>query len=406
MNYKRISILLMIIAIYFCGLINVKAVTYWGTAYSDASWPSCKDAGDCIALCGYTHTFPVVDSYTSQINGYLIKSAYVYYDLGEKNFYIYYKTAEGDGTLLADLRDVKFQIYSSYKSTSEYFSNTGVCPNNLYIDNLGSDDEICFDDDGHSCVENENNTGTNFSGSSDLAFDYHNEYDKNIKIYDYFLTNYKCASFNSKYNITDSFEEVIKNYFTYEYYPNYETPAFLINDSLISVVSLQLGSAVYEMTKTCKDSIPTQSGLTDEQKKEIMVGLTYGDVEVAGKIKGALANFKNYLINGNSNAPINCNDLLPSDVLTLLKNILKYIKYFGPILVMAFTIFDLIKTVVSGENTEIKKIFIKFIKRLVAAILLYFIPILVNLLLRVFNMNISDCGALGHLIFNLYNNFL
>lgn len=105
---------------------------------------------------------------------------------------------------------------------------------------------------------------------------------------------------------------------------------------------------------------------------------------------------------GNSNQIVSCEAILSKDVQTVLKNILNFVKYFGPILVMAFTILDLIKAAVSGEAGEPKKISIKFIKRLIAAALLFFLPMLVNLLFRIFNINISDCSVLGHLVFNLH----
>lgn len=78
--------------------------------------------------------------------------------------------------------------------------------------------------------------------------------------------------------------------------------------------------------------------------------------------------------------PSGCKNILGDDVTNILHNILKTIQYAGPILVAIMTIIDLVKASLSGEQDELKKMMPKFIKRLVAAMLLFFIPLLVNLI--------------------------
>ena len=76
-----------------------------------------------------------------------------------------------------------------------------------------------------------------------------------------------------------------------------------------------------------------------------------------------------------------CRSILDSEVRKLLNNILKTIQYAGPILVTVFTIIDLIKASVTGDAGELKKVYQKLIKRLIAAVLLFFVPTLVNLII-------------------------
>ena len=89
--------------------------------------------------------------------------------------------------------------------------------------------------------------------------------------------------------------------------------------------------------------------------------------------------------------PANCDALLTEEVQTLLRNILNIVKYAGPILVIVLTIFDLIKASLSGDEGEIKKVSNKFVKRLIAAILLFFIPILIGFLFDFFDITSYSC---------------
>lgn len=81
-----------------------------------------------------------------------------------------------------------------------------------------------------------------------------------------------------------------------------------------------------------------------------------------------------------------------SPVLELVNTILKFVRYAGPILMAAFTIIDLIKTAVSGEKDELKKVFQRFLKRFIAAVLLFFLKDIVNLIMGLFEIGGADCN--------------
>lgn len=77
--------------------------------------------------------------------------------------------------------------------------------------------------------------------------------------------------------------------------------------------------------------------------------------------------------------PNGCNNILGDEGTRIFNNILKTIQYAGPILVAIMTIIDLVKVSISGDKEGLTKLHPKFIKRLVAAMLLFFIPLLINL---------------------------
>lgn len=87
-----------------------------------------------------------------------------------------------------------------------------------------------------------------------------------------------------------------------------------------------------------------------------------------------------------------CISLLGEEIERLIKNVLKTIQYLGPILVAILTIFDLIKAALGGEEEEMKKVYQKLVKRLIAAVLLFFIPLLVNFMLDLLNVTNANCN--------------
>ena len=77
----------------------------------------------------------------------------------------------------------------------------------------------------------------------------------------------------------------------------------------------------------------------------------------------------------------------------LLQKILNYIKIAGPILVVLLSAVDFIKAVASSDEIVFKKAQSRLVIRLIAALALFLVPILVQLLLSLIN-GIADpsCG--------------
>ena len=74
-----------------------------------------------------------------------------------------------------------------------------------------------------------------------------------------------------------------------------------------------------------------------------------------------------------------------------LQIIFRFIQYVGPILVIILTTVDYFKAMMSGDDSATKKVNKRTITRLIAIACLYFIPMIVQLLLNLFDIT-SDCG--------------
>lgn len=79
--------------------------------------------------------------------------------------------------------------------------------------------------------------------------------------------------------------------------------------------------------------------------------------------------------------PQNCQDTL-GNVVSIVQEIFNWIKIIVPVLLILFGSMDYAKAVISNDNDILKKATNNFIKRAIAAIAIFFLPYLVNLLLN------------------------
>lgn len=83
--------------------------------------------------------------------------------------------------------------------------------------------------------------------------------------------------------------------------------------------------------------------------------------------------------------PEDCSQLLGDDVINFINEIMKWIRIFIPILLIGLGILDFTKATFSKTEEDMKKAREKFIKRIIAAVLVFLVPIFVNLLLDLAN---------------------
>lgn len=80
-----------------------------------------------------------------------------------------------------------------------------------------------------------------------------------------------------------------------------------------------------------------------------------------------------------------CTDLFGDELISLINKIMNWIKIIVPILLIAYGTIDFTRAVFSGREDDMKKLRGTFIKRIVAALLVFIAPIFVNLLLSIAN---------------------
>ena len=73
-----------------------------------------------------------------------------------------------------------------------------------------------------------------------------------------------------------------------------------------------------------------------------------------------------------------------NSVAWLLQQLLNYMRILGPMIVLIMSAVDFAKAIVMGDDETMQKCYKKLIKRLILAMLLFFVPTLVTILLEVF----------------------
>ncbi len=82
---------------------------------------------------------------------------------------------------------------------------------------------------------------------------------------------------------------------------------------------------------------------------------------------------------------------LGSGLIAFVYNILKWMKYIAPVLVIILGILDFIKALAASDDDAMKKAQKKFIIRLVAAALLFLLPLIIDYVLGVFHLVNENC---------------
>ena len=100
-------------------------------------------------------------------------------------------------------------------------------------------------------------------------------------------------------------------------------------------------------------------------------------------------------------APTSCDQALfgcvddEKSVAWLLQKILNYIKILGPTAAIALGTIDFAKAIIISDEENMKKTESRFIKRIIAAMLLFFVPLLVQIFLGL--VGITGTAATGGL---------
>lgn len=80
-----------------------------------------------------------------------------------------------------------------------------------------------------------------------------------------------------------------------------------------------------------------------------------------------------------------CEELFDEDIKELINTIMKWIRIIVPILLIVFGIMDFTKATFDKNEDDMKKSREKFIKRIIAAVFVFLVPIFVNLILEIAN---------------------
>ena len=396
--------------IYFSLLIGlflflpgvVKAINH---PFNQSHSNECLDDGKCMLLCGYeTKEITAVDIYGKET--YRINSIYLYYHFDGNYEVMWYRPY--------DVANMSPELTEFFATAQEHVGNVffqpsiidgfkeGVCPKYGYIDDSGFSDEICFDSDSKYCKETDpGGMGTDFNSikgfESTLKYNYLDH-----------VTNYfQNWSFNEVGGMTcddilevENAEEAVEK--EVESYSNFlfggDMPNFLKNNPTYKE-QLEIAKSKYtERVSACKEEkiqeIENDESLSEEEKEALKDELEERVEDINDTIESTgdrIENIRTNAILGESiNVTLNVKngcDIFSGDMKNWLIQLLDIIKIVGVVLAAILSMVDFLKGVGTGSADTMKKVWKSVGNRLIAVILLFLLPVLIEFILGLITLN-------------------
>lgn len=93
----------------------------------------------------------------------------------------------------------------------------------------------------------------------------------------------------------------------------------------------------------------------------------------------------NTQIDWDNKADVNCEGIIGDDMLDFINMIFRWIQIIAPIIVIVLGGIDFAGAILKDDKDALKKASSKFIKRLIIAVILFFVPLILSWLLNIFN---------------------
>ena len=87
--------------------------------------------------------------------------------------------------------------------------------------------------------------------------------------------------------------------------------------------------------------------------------------------------------------------VIPDEIVVWLQNALNFTKYVAVVLLIILGVLDFIKASASGEADHMKKSGNKLMKRIIAVVVLFFLPVMVDLILGLIEIYGADSVCLS-----------
>ena len=361
---------------------------------------TCLDDNSCRAVCSYTNQFDVTriitiyyhfngDWSVSYWNGIADIGEYMYYgDIKGPNIFKSVFSKTGSPNIYWELDDINDSNFR--------------CPDHAFFDR-NAFVEICFSDDSEVCENKSDLVSTKF-GKEDSAFQYDKkdyDFEDDIENYkDWIFGDIKDEISNGTFDVEKDLQDKILKDFETNYLNNSKAPAFMVN----SPAYLDLMNSVEEAYEKAKEEALQEAeeelddgNITDEEYNEIINNWDNDVEQVVNQATTAFENIKlNSFIDIDFDVSDGCKSYLgdPSDSGSpayYLQFSFNIMKYAAIIMLFVFTFIDFTKAVASSKDDAIKKATQNAIKRVIIAIIIFFLPILIEFLLSLFGIY-SNCG--------------
>ena len=363
-------------------LIPIKSRAYVNYK-SDLNWidSSCLGKNKCIALCSYYQVMQNTPATGVAPTSYY-SGIYIYYYFDGK-YQISWDKEYGDWgragktvTKKGKAGDVfTDSIFISDDRYKELTKNV-KCPKYAYI----SGGDVCFDN-GKYCAE-KNGILRQFTSSKKQQY---SDYDINDDMKNYFdnwsPSDDVCTSIdNCDLNkIKDQFNEDFSSNFLH----GNKIPTIIQNNEAYKNGLKSIEQKYENIKKNLIDQVKNDNSLTETQKEQKIESINQ-------MVESAITDFEEsvkaqleYIEDENINDAC---EVIPQEIKAWIINILKVVRYIALALVIVLGALDFMKASSSGEPDQMKKAGQSFLKRVIAVVILFLLPYIVELILNLIDM--------------------
>ncbi len=359
-----LSVSFIFIALFICTSdVFANSLTYTESAVND---------GKAVLLCEYTDPDDPNGNDRGEKIFYFFKpvsqNGYQYYSYWN----IFYKKKQsftdiyyGSGPQIANQTNIH------YNSHNERFGNDIEakfrCPSYSFTD-FDYFDEVCFGDY-KTCGAHFKNGPFYLQENGNTIFEVINKYASD-SVYNS-ISDEEFLNGDIKAIIINRTMEFTK--IKYSFGTTYDMPAFItsyINEIHTHVADDNKYDERAAKIKTKADQDLANGNITQEQHDEIVEKASQSYYDTMGVTS---------VIGVNPSNDPNCYGLLGVQMTKIVNNIFTFVQFAGPILVVVLTIVDFIKAAATGTQDEIKKSSQRFMKRVIAAMALFFVPLICSL---------------------------
>jgi len=403
------KIIIALLAFFMFGVSNVFAA---GVAhgYSPSFINKCAEEGTCLLTCAYINKVKVNNSTTDTF------SSYIYYDFKGQKFFVEWLSQE------TDITKAKHRQYLGHKyifiddKSKDDLLNFGVCPTNSYIDvnGMGLASEVCFSGNNSYCAES-SGAGTSFKGSSSLVSNYQDRlklYFENLAPESHPLIDPDFDECENIRNQNKDLEKKITNHISEDFLKGNYLPNFLSNSDFYKKNMANLIQSYKDYkTDVCDKEVDDklESGaITEEEAEKLKNENAEGLETIIKDYENAEENIKegttgikvgDLSLNVDLDfAGDSCDSLLgdPKDSTNkppayYLQFVFNLMKYAAILMLLGLTIAEFMKAITSSNQDAIQKALKATIKRAIIAVVIFFLPMLIEFVLSLFGLY-GTCG--------------
>ena len=374
---------------------------------------NCINDKTCITLCNYQNVLQLGGSYSS---GYqkreINRNITIYYYFKTQEFSIQWQSTDAKGTTFSK-GPLALSILFSKKGTNVYWAgkkdlniNTFTCPEHGFLDNsdLMNDNELCFDDDGSTCIKNYNNMGTAF-GKNMISEKKDYDFEEQILNYQNWTIQDIASEISQGEISTDKISEKIRKDFQDNFLYGNLIPKFMENSEAFTSLNNSVKDEYekYKKTEIAKANNKLKTGaITEEEYKQIVNNWSASGETVSNDVTKMFDSISNNQVikDWEISSDDKCNSILGrvDDSTTpayYLDFAFKLIKYAAIIYLIVLTIIEYVKAITSQDAEALKKATRISLRRVILCVIIYSLPILINFIFKILGFVDSPTCGIG-----------